>query len=105
MKYLLQQTPLFFVVLLVAALSTGCATNRRYRLPPISADEVTVKHKDWFGSVEARATDVRVTEKYLTASTAEWDFSYAGWHDTVTAKNYRQRREDPEPETPAAPKP
>ena len=90
------------LVLLSVVLLTGCATSRNYRLPNISADEVTVEHRDWIGGISARATDVKVTDRYLTAATAEWEVTYGGWHDKVVAKGYRQRRADPEPETPPA---
>lgn len=87
-----------------ALLLSGCATSRNYRLPPISADEVTVEHRDWFGGITARATDIKVTEKYITAATAEWEVTYGGWHDKVVAKGYRQRRAEPEIEpAPAVP--
>lgn len=89
----------------IACLSlTGCVTSRTYRLPNIAADEVEVNHTDWFGSIKASGTDMRVTEKYITWGLAKWEVTYGGWHDTVLAKNYRQRRETIEV-TPAAPLP
>lgn len=90
----------FFLLFFVAALLTGCATSRTYRLPPIAADEISVTHTDWFGSISARGTDMRVTDKYITWATAEWEVTYGGWHDKIVAKNYRQRREDTPSPTP-----
>lgn len=87
----------------LAAMLSGCATSRTYRLPPISADEISVTHTDWFGSISARGTDMRITERYITWATAEWEVTYGGWHDKVVAKNYRQRREDVPPPLTAIP--
>lgn len=88
------------LVLVAVLVVSGCATSRTYRLPPIAADEISVTHTDWFGSISARGTDMRVTERYITWATAEWEVMYGGWHDKIIAKNYRQRREDTPSPTP-----
>jgi hypothetical protein len=80
------------LLLIALALCSGCVSKRAYRLPPISADEISVTHTDWFGSIKASGSGVKITEAYLTWAEARWEITYGGWSDIVIAKNYRQRR-------------
>lgn len=78
---------------ILALLTGGCISSRSYRLPAIKADEIVVTHTDWAGSITARAKGLHVTESYYVWEEASWSLQYGGWHDSVTATNFRQKRE------------
>ncbi len=72
---------------------TGCVTSRTHKLPPISADKLTIIHTDPAGKIEASAAGVKVTEATITAESVRWEISYPLWHDIVLAEGYKQKRE------------
>jgi hypothetical protein len=86
------KTTIVRTVLALAILAlSGCATG--YKLPLVEGESMTYSRTDPLGGTQIEATEVKVTEKEVTAETASWNTTYPAFTVKLTVKGYKRQRD------------
>jgi len=78
------------IIAIVALALTGCASN--FRLPNVEGESVSYTRTDPFGGTHIDATGVKVTDKEVTAETANFAVTYPSFNVKLTVKGYKRQR-------------
>lgn len=67
---------------------TGCAS---FKLPAITAEELSYHRTDPIGGTQITAKKVKVTEGKVKAEEATWTTQYPSWTISVQVKGYERK--------------
>lgn len=90
---------LFILAILSLCVCLSGCVNNKFILPAVQGEAITYKRTDPLGGTTIEATNVRVTERAVTADTASWNTVYPSFTFQLTVKGYKRER------TPADPAP
>lgn len=78
------------VLLCIAALLTGCASN--FRLPPVAGKVLHYERKDSFGGTVIDAKGIAVTAEKVTADEVTWTTTYPQFSVSLHVVGYERQR-------------